>query len=256
MVHPTYKKQFSSSILLWLKTDKERQVGMDRWKGPHAKIITATPGFREYRQVHLTANNGGSMPAIEGIETIIPEDRRIDGIAEVTFDGILAPLKGRKQNKLAYADEVNLFRRTILYITLPGNARWYNIAAGEPASRAVIFIRRKDGVSQSQLKKFILDELAPRIMEMPDIRELRTEIYMKWDKILWNTPNVTHDNPPEVQYHAKISIGFESDHSKQIFFTYDSLQPFIKPLRDICSAVHALDVEAVYTMVRDGEVIL
>lgn len=256
MTHPTYQKQFASSILLWLRTDKDRQAGMDRWKGPHAKIITATPGFKEYRQVHLTAENGGLMPTISGIETIIPEDRRIDGIAEVVLDGILAPLKGRKQNKVAYADEVNLFRRTILYGTFPGNARWYDVAAGESASRAVIFIRRRDGVSQSQLKKFINDQLAPRIAEMPDVRELRTETYMKWNKALWNTPNVAHDNPPEVQYHAKISIGFESDHSKQMFFTNESLQPFIATLQDTCSAIHAFDVAATYTMVRDGEITL
>ena len=29
------EKHLSSSILLWMRTDKPRQAGMDRWKGPH-----------------------------------------------------------------------------------------------------------------------------------------------------------------------------------------------------------------------------
>jgi hypothetical protein len=35
------EKHLSSSILLWMRTDKPRQAGMDRWKGPHSQIISA-----------------------------------------------------------------------------------------------------------------------------------------------------------------------------------------------------------------------
>ena len=82
---PYAKKAFASSILLWMRTDQPRQQGMDYWKGPHSKIISVTPGFDEYRQLHLGADNPGRWPAIHGVETAIPADRRIDGIAEVTF---------------------------------------------------------------------------------------------------------------------------------------------------------------------------
>src|SRR5438093_3663699 len=97
-----------------MRTDQPRQVGMDYWKGPHSKIISATPGFEEYRQIHLAENNPGLWPAISGVETVIPSERRIDGVAEVTFASALSPLRGRKQTKLAYKDEVNVFRRTLL----------------------------------------------------------------------------------------------------------------------------------------------
>src|SRR6266496_267631 len=45
------RKHLSSSILLWMRTDQPRQTGMDHWKGPHSKIISATPGLEEYRQI-------------------------------------------------------------------------------------------------------------------------------------------------------------------------------------------------------------
>src|SRR5687768_5443948 len=91
-----------------MRTDQPRQQGMDYWKGPHSKIISATPGFEEYRQIHLAENNPGLWPAIRGVETVIPAERRIDGVAEVTFTSVLSPLRGRKQTKLAHKDEVNV----------------------------------------------------------------------------------------------------------------------------------------------------
>jgi hypothetical protein len=39
-----------------IRTDQHRQRGMDHWKGPHSKIISATPGFEEYRQIHLAVH--------------------------------------------------------------------------------------------------------------------------------------------------------------------------------------------------------
>ena len=52
---PDVTKHFTSSILLWVRTDQPRQTGMDHWKGPHSGIISATPGLEEYRQIHLDA---------------------------------------------------------------------------------------------------------------------------------------------------------------------------------------------------------
>ena len=50
---PKASKHFTSSILLWMRTDQPRQTGMDHWKGPHSGIIANTPGLEEYRQIHL-----------------------------------------------------------------------------------------------------------------------------------------------------------------------------------------------------------
>jgi hypothetical protein len=83
-------------------------------EGPHSGIISATPGLEEYRQIHLAGGNPGLWPAIDGLETTIPVDRKIDGVAEVTFKSAPSPLQGRKQSQLAFEDEINVFRRTVL----------------------------------------------------------------------------------------------------------------------------------------------
>src|SRR5205085_12170331 len=104
-----------------------RQQGMDHWKGPHSGIISASPGLDEYRQIHLAEANTGLWPATKRVETSIPADRKVDGIAEVTFQSVLSPLKGRTQTRLAFKDEVNVFRRTLLYAGAPGSSRWYDV---------------------------------------------------------------------------------------------------------------------------------
>lgn len=58
MTVPSARKPLASSILLWMRTDQPRQSGMDHWKGPHSKIISATPGMEEYRQIHLAETTG------------------------------------------------------------------------------------------------------------------------------------------------------------------------------------------------------
>lgn len=99
--HLDVKKHLTSSILLWVRTDQPRQTGMDHWKGPHSGIISGTPGLEEYRQIHLAEHNPGLWPATDGVQTSIPAERKIDGVAEVTFRSAFAPLQGRKQTKLA-----------------------------------------------------------------------------------------------------------------------------------------------------------
>src|SRR5215216_6934307 len=151
------RKHFSSSILLWVRTDQPRQTGMDYWKGPHSKIISATPGLEEYRQIHLAEDNPGRWPVTDGVETSIPIDRKIDGVAEVTFHSALSPLLGRKQTQLAYKDEVNVFRRTLLYAGAPNSSRWYDVA--EPftktGARSLIYLRKRDGIAGRKFQKFI-----------------------------------------------------------------------------------------------------
>ena len=163
---PFAKKPLVSSILLWMRTDQPRQQGMDYWKGPHSKIISATPGLEEYRQIHLAEDNPGLWPAISGVETVIPAERRIDGVAEVTFTNLLSPLRGRTQTGLAYRDEVHVFRRTLLYAGLPKSARWYDVAGpGEKVgARSLIYLRRREGVTTGAFRRFVSDELVPTVV--------------------------------------------------------------------------------------------
>ncbi|MEV0952164.1 strictosidine synthase [Promicromonospora sp. NPDC050249] len=251
------KKAFVSSIPLWFRTDQPRQTGVDYWKGPHSKIISATPGFEEYRQIHLAEHNPGLWPATPGVQTAIPADRRIDGVAEVTFRSVLSPLLGRKQTKLAYQDEINVFRRTFLYAGPPSSARWYDVAGPgqQVGARALVYLRRRDGVRTGAFRKFLTNELVPALAETGVLRELRTQVFLPWNEKLWDTPNVAHDNPVDQQFHASLILGFADPAARAAFFGSAELARLSDMLAPHASAAHAYEVTDALTFVKDGKVL-
>lgn len=243
--------------MLWIRTDQPRQQGMDYWKGPHSKIISPTPGFNEYRQIHLAETNPGLWPASAGLETAIPADRRIDGVADVTFASVLSPLLGRKQTRLAYQDEINVFRRTLLYAGLPNTARWYDVEgpSKKTGARALIYLRKREGAGTRPFRKFITDQLVPALANTGALTELRTQVFMPWNEKLWDTPNVAHDNPKDQHFHASISLGFEDSPVRSAFFESSTLRNLSGPLASVASAVHAYNVTAALTYVKDGRIL-
>ncbi|KXF54838.1 strictosidine synthase [Rhodococcus sp. SC4] len=251
------RKHFSSSILLWTRTDQPRERGMDYWKGPHSTIISATKGLEEYRQIHLAETNPGLWPAATGVETHIPADRKIDGIAEVTFRSPLSPLLGRKQTKLAYKDEVNVFRRTLLYAGLPNTSRWYEVAnPGEPVgARVLTYLRRRDGVGAGDFRRLIDRELVPTLVETRALRELRTQTFMPWNAKLWDTPNVAHDNPTAEHFHASLILGFADVPARAAFFESREIGGLSGTLAPVVSAIHAYEVSEALTYVKDGTIL-
>jgi hypothetical protein len=250
-------KHFSSSILLWMRTDQPRQQGMDHWKGPHSGIIAATPGLEEYRQLHLAETNPGRWPTTEGVETHIPTDRKVDGIAEVTFQSALSPLKGRAQTKLAYKDEINVFRRTLLYAGPPNTSLWYDVAdpAETVGARAVVHLRRRKGVSGRAFRGVIRNELVPGLIGTGALKELRTQTFLPWIRKTWDTPDVAHDNPADQRFHGSLYLGFTDAAARTAFFDGTEVQQLSRVLAPVASAIHAYDVSAALTYVKDGAIL-
>jgi hypothetical protein len=251
------RKHLSSSILLWIRTDQPRQTGMDYWKGPHSGIISATPGLEEYRQIHLAETNPGLWPDTHGVETDIPVERKIDGVAEVTFHSAASPLLGRKQTKLAYKDEINVFRRTLLYAGPPNSSRWYQVAGpdGRVGARALVYLRRRPGSSGGDLRKFVSKTLVPALADTGALGELRTQTFLPWSRKLWNTPNVAHDNPTDQRFHASLILGFTDAQARAAFFESREVERLSGALASIASAVHAYDVSATLTYVKNGQIL-
>jgi len=254
---PYTKKAFASSILLWMRTDRPRQQGMEHWKGPHSKIISATPGMDEYRQIHLAATNPGLWPATPGIETAIPADRRIDGVADVTFESVFSPLLGRKQTRLAYADEINVFRRTLLYAGPPYSTRWYQVArpGAQSGARALVLLRRRADVGTRRFRTSFTDEFVPAAAKAGALTELRTEVFMPWNEKLWDSPDVAHDNPADQRFHASLMLGLADASARSAFFDSAAIAKLSDELSTFASAAHAYEVSEALTYVTDGQVL-
>lgn len=249
-----YEKHISSSILLWMRTDKPRQEKMDHWKGSHAQIIAANPGLLEYRQIHFAETNAGLWPAMNGVETTIPQNRKVDGVADVTLKNLFSVFKGKEQHKLAFADEVNFLKRSILYVAFP-NSYWYKVAEAETKieASAMVFFRKKEGVSDKDFQKFINDELAPTLANTGMLKELKNKVYNPWKQKQWDTPNVLHDNEKADQFQASLMLGFSDKNEMKKFFASEEIKKLSERISIYCSAVHAYDIFETITFVKDGK---
>ena len=103
-----------------------------------------------------------------------------------------------------------MFRRTLLYAGLPNSSRWYEVAgAGERVgSRALIYLRKKDGVGSHRFSTFINKPLVSALAATGALKELRTQTFLPWSEKFWDTPNVAHDNPVDQQFCASLILGF------------------------------------------------
>jgi sugar lactone lactonase YvrE len=257
MTAPRVRKTLGSSVLLWFRQDLRRADVQAHWRGPHAQLVARSPSFRDYRQHHFAETNTGLWPAVEGIETAIPADRRIDGMPEVILQGLVSALRPNKQAAQIFADEANAFARTILYATGPRAGRWYDLGSrGKVRSRSVVLLRRRPGISPSAFAKFVDNQLAPSLCEQEGLRELHTQVFMPWKQKQWDTPGVAHDNPPEHEFHASIVLGFADEVSRGEYFASAQMNAVSAALAENCTAVHAYAVETTYIYVQDGRVTL
>ena len=186
---------------------------------------------------------------------VYPQERKIDGVADVTLKNFFSIFKGKKTNKLAAADEVNLFKRTILYAAFPNNSKWYNVAQpnAKIEARAMVFFRKKENVSDKDFKKFINEELTSTLANTGMLKELRNKAYNPWKRKQWDTPNVLHDNDKSDQFQASLILGFTDKNEMRQFFASDVVKNLSDRIATYCSAVDAYDIFETITFVKEGK---
>ena len=251
------KKHFTSSILLWVRTDQPRQTGMDYWKGPHSGIISATPGLEEYRQIHLAEDNPGLWPAAEGSRRRSPSTGRSTG--------------SRKSPSSRPCRRCRAARRR------SSRSRTRSTSSGAPCYTPARRTRPAGTTSQPRLRRsapapsstFAAETASaaatsarssrrssfPALVGTGVLKELRTQTFLPWNEKLWDTPNVAHDNPPDQRFHASLILGFTDPAARAAFFDGSEIEQLSQTLAPVASAIHAYDVSAALTYVKNGEIL-
>ena len=85
------------------------------------------------------------------------------------------------------------------------------------------------------------------------MNELRSKVYNPWKQKQWNTPNVLHDNPKEMQFRASLMLGFTDKKAMEEFFKNDAVKKLSDRIAIFCSAVHAYEISETLTFVKEGK---
>jgi hypothetical protein len=247
------RKTSAAMVPLWLREDRPREQGLEYWRGPHGRIAAQTPGWLEYRQHHFEADAPGVWPDISDVETAIRDAGRMDGVPEVTFESAASVLKALRTRRAIFADEANVFARTILYVTGPGGGRWWREDQGEPVRRrTVVMLRRRDGVGFRAFRRWVNDDFGRALAGVPGMLETRTLAFLPYVRQLWSTPRVAHDELPEWRYHAAVMLGTRDHATLAAALASEPGAAVRNAQREHCSAIHAYPVGNTYVFRRHG----
>ena len=97
--------------------------------------------------------------------------------------------------------------------------------------------------------------LVPALVDTGRLEELRTQTFLPWNEKTWDTPSVAHDNPADQRFHASLILGFADPAARQAFFDGSDIGQLSRLLSPVASAIHAYDVAAALTYVKDGEIL-
>ncbi|MEW4354331.1 hypothetical protein AB1I63_05450 [Streptococcus pneumoniae] len=140
-----------------------------------------------------------------------------------------------------------------MYMGWPFSSRWYQTTTKKDTQvRDILYLRRKESATRKKFQSYVHDNLAEQLAQISGVTELRTQVYLPWNKATWNTPNVAHDNPKEEQYHALMIIGFSNEEVRKNFYEEIALT-LNAELVTYVSALHAYKMEETISFVKNGQ---
>jgi hypothetical protein len=66
---------------------------------------------------------------------------------------------------------------------------------------------------------------------------------------------VAHDNPHDQRFHASLILGFTDTAAQDAFFASSVIEELSNQLVPLASAIHAYDVTAALTYVKNGNIL-
>jgi hypothetical protein len=72
---------------------------------------------------------------------------------------------------------------------------------------------------------------------------------------VWDSPSVAHDNPDAERFHASAMLGFAHTTARDGFYASSVIDGLSDRLRPVAPAIHAYDVTAALTYVKNGVVL-
>jgi hypothetical protein len=233
------------------------------WKDAHGPLCARLPGLWQYKQFHLSHDEGGIWPPPEGVAQVTPPDEQLDGIAELTFTS--------PENRQAWVDaglplmidEQNCFDETIGYLVTERRSKTYvdEIANDVPngpvgVARYHVLLKRSEGASLEDLRGFLTDRFAPNVVRNELVVKFRLHLLDEYTKPAPPAPNVFHEPGPERQIHAAFEIAFATRMELSRFLRSPEYQ---EATRDMARYVRQMSVfaeRAAYSLVEDGRATL
>ncbi len=230
------------------------------WVNAHAAQIAARlPGIDHLWLHEISYEDGQVWPHTPGVEFHLAPEHRFEGVPEPCFEteehlhaflGAMEPLM---------TDEANVFEETVAYQSLGDNSTTY-VDDTPPSFEAprllkfLLFLRKADGVSVEDFRKYLSDELAPAWARADEVKKLRLHRFEPYrdDSEMADASAVSALAPPPRRYDAMIEIAFENGLDLARFAKSPVWTEDHKRRAEFIAACHAFKVNVTHNLKRDG----
>jgi hypothetical protein len=246
-------------VLLWKRRGITLEQFDDYWRDVHGPVCARLPGQFQYWQYHVAKNEGGLFPAVEGVDGRTADDDQFDGIAELTFRSTADRQAWMNASTILMADEHNLFRKAIGYVTAEGNSRTLidGIEVGNPngglaAEKFHVLVRKADQAGPAEFRHYLSERFAPAASGSPHVLKFRLHLFEPLDTGRPEAAGVVHDEPPEKQYHGAFEIGFRNALEREAFFASQGYAAVSAELPKFVRRLAPFPERNAYTFVYNG----
>jgi alkylhydroperoxidase/carboxymuconolactone decarboxylase family protein YurZ len=208
-------------------------------------------------------NEGGTFPAVEGVDYTAAAEDQFDGIAELTFKSALDRQTWFNAAAILMDDEHNIFSKAIGYVTSEGKSKTYvdSIPVGDPNGRLDlikfhVLVKQAEGVSVTDFRRYLTETFAANLVKSPHLLKFRLHLFEPPDVSRPDAAGVTHFEPAEKQYQAAFEIAFRNNLEMELFFASREYAAAVKEQARYVKQVSPFPERDPYTFVYNGRMTL
>ncbi len=250
------KARVVATFFAWWRTDIPKALAYKYWRDVHAVWAARTPGFYQYRQLHLDNVDPTLLSDLDGIETDLPKEDQPNGMAHIAYASTFMANLLRKPFALKQADEDdayfvsrNTYQRSFLPLsrTIVDKINNPETNGFLKQPRYVLAFKKNIGVSEEDFRNYLANDLCASWRKKDEVQRLRLEVLAPHIDTPISAKGVHHDWDKNKQYQAWIELGVTEGANLSSFFDHSA------DFNETISAMHAYPIREIYTIVYGGK---
>jgi hypothetical protein len=216
----------------------------DYWLNAHVTMPARFPGISSI-YLHTVSFEDSIWPRLPGVSHQPPAEDDFWGVPEATFVTMEGLAEFQAASKVQMDDGINFLQELIGYSSIAENTATVSDRTGLPAPdghdglvRHLLFLRRRDGVTTGDFRRFVAGTLAPAWAASEEVLKLRRHLFEEVEVSL-DHPGVRMSRPLDRQYQAALEVVLADEASLDRFATSPAWTERVAGVTAHCSAVHA-----------------
>jgi hypothetical protein len=233
----------------------------DYWLNAHVTMPARFPGISSIF-LHAVSFADAVWPPVPGVSHRPPPEDEFQGVPEATFVTLPGLAEFQASAKVQMDDGINFLSEIITYQSIEDATETVADRTRVPAPdghdgllRHLLFLRRADGVTTGDFRRFVTDTLAPAWAAAPEVLKLRRHLFEEVEVTL-DHPGVRMSKPLDRQYQAALEVVLADGDALARFAASPVWRQTAAEIAAHCSAVHAARVSRCITTKYQGTITL